>query len=1466
MKNKKWIGGALLIATIVIVSGIYFGLLNNQSNELVPFKNGYRTYMFKDAKLIGPMNPQEKIWITIGLKWKNENKLDSFLENVNDVKSPYYHKYMSYDVFKKNFSPDKKTYNEMVEWIKSNGVHVEYTYPLHNSITIYDTVKKISKLFGTNFGDFKNSNPRWKSRFFAATNPPKIPGRFVPYISTINGFDNATKYHLNYYHSSGGNDYLSGADVAKMYRIYELYNDTSDGSASSKHIFATGLRVATVLWEGDAAPFDPNAVENYYQHVIPKWIQNLGVMSTVHSHGMSGTHSPGSNTDGSVSAENELDLEMVGTLAPGVDAYCVYGPGSSQGSPTESNFPDNEYNYILNTLSSDTSKILVTVSNSWGDGDGAVSSTTMNDVKALNAMGVTVLASSGDDGDTDSPSEPSTATYDDYGFLAIGGTTPVPNGIDHTSLDDYATMGYNTYISNPRSSEVVWYDGSSTNSQGDHWGTQSGISSSYSEPSWQTNHIGNKGGRATADIAAMGNHTLVYLSKGDGTSSWSAIAGTSVACPVVAGMLAEIDAYIGVQYKISNHGLGFLAPTLYALGDDYYNNGKYSSSPPFFDVTSTPHGYHNSEQQYWAKTGWDFATGWGVINGWEFVHDIGFALSASSTSASINAGETATYTITVSFPYDWTTDVGHFEVSGLPSGSSASESPTYVHPSGNGATANSDLNIQTSSSTPSGTYTITLIAHTYNHTTGHWGNLTKKISLTLTINGGGGGNPPSAPLNLQATAGDGYVKLTWSPPSDNGGSSITNYKIYRGTSSGGESYLAQVGGSTTTYTDNSVTNGVTYYYYVTAVNSVGESDKSNEVSATPHAGATVPSAPQNLQATAGDGYVKLTWSPPSDNGGSSITNYKIYRGTSSGGESYLAQVGGSTTTYTDNSVTNGVTYYYYVTAVNSVGESDKSNEVSATPHSSTTNNILLVDDDGGSNYEQYFEQALNDAGFSYEVWDVNQKTYSPSYSDLSSYQIVIWNTGYEYQNTLTSSDQSNLMKYLDNGGRLYISSQDLLWDLSNGNDGTISNTFVNNYLGVKGVANDIGYTSVKGVNGDPITGNIGTISLKYPFHNYADEISLESNAGAIFTNPSSGNVIADRVDSGTYKVVFTAFSFEAVENQNANTGELLLKNIVNWLSEGSSNNNPTVPSAPQNLQATAGDGYVKLTWEPPATNGGSSIMNYKIYRGTSSGGESYLAEVSSSTLSYKDDGLTNGNTYYYYVTAINSVGEGSKSNEVSGTPQASGNNILLVDDDGGRSDEQYFEQALYDAGFSYDVWDVSQKGSPSYSDLSSYEVVIWTTGYAYENTLTSNDQSNLMEYLDNGGRLYISSQDLLWDISGGYDGTISNTFVNNYLGVDSVSNDVGYSSVEGIGGDPISGNMGTISLDYPFYNYADEIGLESNAHGVFINPSSGNVVADRVDSGTYKVVFTAFSFEAVENQDSSTGAALIGNIINWLSS
>src|SRR3989475_1602625 len=100
----------------------------------------------------------------------------------------------------------------------------------------------------------------------------------------------------------------------------------------------------------------------------------------------------------------------------------------------------------------------------------------------------------------------------------------------------------------------------------------------------------------------------------------------------------------------------------------------------------------------------------------------------------------------------------------------------------------------------------------------------------------------------------------------------------------------------------------------------------NEISPSP----TVGTAPQTLQASAGNAQVSLSWSAPSSNGGSAITNYKVYRGTSSGTETLLATTG-NVLSYTDSTATNGQAYFYKVSAVNSVGESLQSNEASATP-------------------------------------------------------------------------------------------------------------------------------------------------------------------------------------------------------------------------------------------------------------------------------------------------------------------------------------------------------------------------------------------------------------------------------------------------------------------------------------------------------------------------------------------------------
>jgi len=96
--------------------------------------------------------------------------------------------------------------------------------------------------------------------------------------------------------------------------------------------------------------------------------------------------------------------------------------------------------------------------------------------------------------------------------------------------------------------------------------------------------------------------------------------------------------------------------------------------------------------------------------------------------------------------------------------------------------------------------------------------------------------------------------------------------------------------------------------------------------------------------------------------------------------------------------------------------------------------------------------------------------------------------------------------------------------------------------------------------------------------------------------------------------------------------------------------NPT-PGTPQNLTASAGNQQIALNWNTIAD---ADLAKYRIYRGTSSPAtaliDSNLASSPPDTF-YTNSGLTNGQIYYYRVTAVDSGGnESGYSNEVSATP------------------------------------------------------------------------------------------------------------------------------------------------------------------------------------------------------------------------
>ena len=403
--------------------------------------------------------------------------------------------------------------------------------------------------------------------------------------------------------------------------------------------------------------------------------------------------------------------------------------------------------------------------------------------------------------------------------------------------------------------------------------------------------------------------------------------------------------------------------------------------------------------------------------------------------------------------------------------------------------------------------------------------------------------PPGAPPDLAAVRADREVYLSWQPPTMDGGTAVTGYQVFMGTSARGEGTTAVTSPSATSVTlgieGTHLANGTTYFFTVKAVNDVGTGPASNEVSSTPE---PVASSPEGLVASAGGGQVKLTWQAPGSDGGNTITGYDIYRGTAPGAEAATpVQVAATPTSYTAPGLTPGVTYYFYVAAANSVGAGLRSDEVSAAPTA-----VL----------------------------------YPPSApADL----------------TAARGDREVLLNWQPPGS-----------------DGGSAVTGYRVFMG----------TSARG-----------------------------RGATTAVASPSSTHVLVGVEGAHLSNGTTYFFTVEAVSAVGTSVG-----------SNQASATPAAVASGPVDLVATAANGSVKLTWEAPAATGSGAITGYDIYQGTAPGGEAATpVPVPASPTSYTVTGLSELKTYYFYLAAVTSVGPGLASGEVSATPQGAPSDPLHVE-------------------------------------------------------------------------------------------------------------------------------------------------------------------------------------------------------------
>lgn len=93
-----------------------------------------------------------------------------------------------------------------------------------------------------------------------------------------------------------------------------------------------------------------------------------------------------------------------------------------------------------------------------------------------------------------------------------------------------------------------------------------------------------------------------------------------------------------------------------------------------------------------------------------------------------------------------------------------------------------------------------------------------------------------------------------------------------------------------------------------------------------------------------------------------------------------------------------------------------------------------------------------------------------------------------------------------------------------------------------------------------------------------------------------------------------------------------------------------LPSAPQSISATAGDGSVSLNWNSPKTSGGDSISDYLVYIFSSGSSPIRTVDLATTATSATVSGLNNGTDYGFEVAAVNAIGTGGPSVKVAATP------------------------------------------------------------------------------------------------------------------------------------------------------------------------------------------------------------------------
>ncbi len=351
-------------------------------------------------------------------------------------------------------------------------------------------------------------------------------------------------------------------------------------------------------------------------------------------------------------------------------------------------------------------------------------------------------------------------------------------------------------------------------------------------------------------------------------------------------------------------------------------------------------------------------------------------------------------------------------------------------------------------------------------------------------------------------------------------------------------------------------------------------------------------APLSVAAVAGNGLVDVSWTAPTTG---TVTGYNVYRSETSGGPYSVVDADTALLAFTDNTVSNDTTYYYVVTALESAVEGPASDEVSATP---TAPDVGWSQGVQGEWVGQYGADGLVLAG-----WDV-----AADLVDLPA----------------------GVSLSLDQGSRYrWDANTDDVRALEAPDEATHRATTWYHPVEVQA-----GLTFT-----DPYSGTIRLYSVDWDQTTRRQTVSVTTA-----TNGVQSAAIDASFNGGAWvEISIDVLALETITIAVTHDG-----GAVNAVLSGIFLGGPTA-GAPLSVAAVPGDGFVDVSWAAPTTG---TVTGYNVYRSETSGGPYTVVDADTALLTFTDNTVTNGITYYYVVTALESTVEGPDSDEVGATPLA----------------------------------------------------------------------------------------------------------------------------------------------------------------------------------------------------------------------